>query len=160
MHTIDAATTLQQSTVVRPVQQGLALARSARDIARLEGAAKLRDMTADGLPAADLPLVLARHPPARIVAAVPLEPAARVVWIYPALGPPDTERLAGVDAEAVARRILALRQARPANQLLGNSLRQSVMYLPPKTPSANISGGVRSGRNSASKSRPAGAVRA
>jgi hypothetical protein len=59
MHTIDAATTLQQSTVVRPVQQGLALARAAPDITGLARAAKLRDMTADGLPAADLPLVLA-----------------------------------------------------------------------------------------------------
>ncbi len=46
----------------------------------------------------------------------------------------------------------------PANQLLGNSPRVSVMYLPAKTPSFSISFGVSSGLNSGSKLRPAGAV--
>ena len=48
----------------------------------------------------------------------------------------------------------------PANQLSGNSSRQSVMYLPPNTPSASICLGVSSGRNSASKLRPAATVSA
>ena len=90
------------------MKQGLALARAAPDIAGLAGAAKLRRMAADGLPAPDLPLVFARHPPAPIVPAVPLEPAARIVWVYPSLGSPDAKRLAGVDAETVERRILVV----------------------------------------------------
>src|SRR5262249_45308650 len=36
----------------------------------------------------------------------------------------------------------------PRNQLRGNSSLQSVMYLPPNTPSRSISAGVSSGRNS------------
>ena len=112
-------------------------------IAGLAVASKLGDMAANGLPAADLSLVLARHAAALIVAAVPLEPAARIVGVYPAFGPPDAERLAGVDAEPVERRIsLLLRQRASANQLSGYSSRQSVMYLPPNTPSASISAGV------------------
>jgi hypothetical protein len=45
-----------------------------------------------------------------------------------------------------------------ANQLAGNSLRQSVIYFPQNTPSTSISFGVSSGRNSGSKLRPIGAV--
>ena len=45
------------------------------------------------------------------------------------------------------------------NQSRGNSFRQSVMYLPPNTPSSSISFGLRSGRNSGSKFLPAGCVR-
>ena len=77
----------------------------------------------------------------------------------PAVAAPDRQRLAGVDAEIVERRIAPRRRraSRSANQSAGNSARQSVMYLPPKTPSASISFGVSSGWNSGSKSRPSGA---
>src|SRR5262249_44488826 len=46
----------------------------------------------------------------------------------------------------------------PTNQPFGNSLRQSVRYLPQNTPRRSISRGERSGLNSGSKLRPAGAA--
>ena len=110
----------KRSTVIRPVQQGLTLARAASSITRLAGAAKLADMAAYCLPAADLSLVLAEHATALVVAAVPLEPAARIVGMYPTLGPPDAERLAGIHTEPVERWIFVpRRQARFGEPGLG-----------------------------------------
>lgn len=69
----------------------------------------LRRVPGDRFPSLDLPLVLLRQPPAQVVPAIPLEPAARVVvFIYPALFLPDVERLAGVRMEKVQRVIVAL----------------------------------------------------
>ena len=72
-----------------------------------------------------------------IVAAIPLEPAARIVRMDPALAAPLRQRLAGIDAEIVQRAVAPVAGELGAREpVAGNSLRQSVMYLPPKTPSA------------------------
>ena len=89
------------------MQQRLALARAAMAIARLAIPFHLRDVAGDLLPALDLAgivLVPAAHP----VAAIPLEPATRIVGMNPAHLPPDDERLGGVNAEEIERRILGL----------------------------------------------------
>src|SRR5262245_40066672 len=99
------------SAVVGPVQQGLALAAPAQQIARLAFLFPLPDLPPDRLPALDLPLVLRRHAATHVVAAVPLEPAARVVVVEPAFLAPDRKRLACVDAEEIQRAVApALRQ--------------------------------------------------
>src|SRR3954468_12826908 len=85
------------------MQQSLALARTAKEIAGLAVALDLPHVAADCLPAADLPLVLGRHPAAEIIAAVPLEPAARIVRVQPALVAPHRERLARIDVEEIER---------------------------------------------------------
>ena len=71
--------------VVGPVQQRLALAAAAEQVARLAVLLHLADVAADRLPALDLAAVLRRHAAAHVIAAVPLEPAARVVLVDPAL---------------------------------------------------------------------------
>ena len=48
---------------------------------------------------------LPRHAAAHVVAAIPLEPAARIVGMQPSLGAPDRERLAGIDAEVIQRTV-------------------------------------------------------
>src|SRR5262245_15343080 len=68
---------------------------------------QLRDVSADGSPAADLPLIVA-DPPAAVIPAVPLEPTPRILVIDPAVGLPDGQRLRGVDAEAVQLRVVPL----------------------------------------------------
>jgi len=69
------------------VQQRLALARAAMAIAGFAVAFHLRDMARDLLPALDLAgivLMPATYP----VAAIPLEPAARIVRVDPLFPPP------------------------------------------------------------------------
>src|SRR5215813_4820436 len=83
------------------MQQRLALALAAQQVARLAVALNLPHVAADRLPATDLAAVLVRHAAAHVVAAVPLEPAARIVVVDPALAPPLRQRLARVDAEEV-----------------------------------------------------------
>src|SRR5690348_8038690 len=65
----------------------------------------LRDMSLHRLPAADLAHVLLGQAAAHIVSAVPLEPAARIVWVYPALSSPFRQRLARIDAEIIERAV-------------------------------------------------------
>jgi len=89
------------AAIVGPVQQRLALPPAAPDIARLARQLKLTHMTADCLPAFDLPSVLVGYPPPHVVPAVPLEPTAWIVGVYPSLSAPFQERLTGIDAEAV-----------------------------------------------------------
>src|SRR3954471_2403224 len=101
-----------QPAVIGPVQQRLALAGAAVEVATLAGPLELADVAAHGFPAPDLARVIGHAAPA-IVAAVPLEPAARIVRVNPALGAPDRERLARLDAEKVERRIApAMREPR------------------------------------------------
>src|SRR5262245_34892064 len=76
------------SAVVGPVQQRLALALATGEIAGLAMLLHLAHVAADRLPASDLALVLLRHAAAHVVAAVPLEPAARIVAMDPALALP------------------------------------------------------------------------
>jgi hypothetical protein len=131
------------------------LARTAKRIARLTIHSDLRDVAPERLPALDLARVFLGHSATHVVAAVPLEPAARILGVNAAFLLPHRERLAGLDAKIIALAIFLCGESLAlANQLLGNSRLQSVIYLPPKTPSASICLGVSSGANSGSKPRP------
>jgi hypothetical protein len=77
----------------------LALARSTPGITRLAVPFDLVDVAPNSFPPLDLPRLLLRHAAPNVVAAVPLEPAARIVRMNPALAAPDRQRLAGIDAE-------------------------------------------------------------
>src|SRR5262249_10060973 len=83
------------------MQQRLALALAAQQVARLAVALKLPHVATNRLPATDLAAVLLRHAAAHVVATVPLEPAARIVAMDPALPSPFRQRLARIDAEEV-----------------------------------------------------------
>ena len=83
------------------MQEGLPLPSAAPQIAGLACKLKLMDVSADCFPAFDLAIVFVEHSSPHIVAAVPLEPAARIVRIYPPLPAPFGERLTGFDAEVV-----------------------------------------------------------
>jgi hypothetical protein len=73
---------LNSPAVIRPVQERLALAPPAGRVARLAMFPDLRDVALHRLPATDLAGVLLGHPPAQVVAAIPLEPAARIVRMF------------------------------------------------------------------------------
>src|SRR5262249_34658406 len=70
----------------------------------------LPHVSADRLPALDLPFVLIRKASAHVVAAVPLKPATRIVGMDPALTLPFRQRLAGVDTEEIACAIVSARR--------------------------------------------------
>src|SRR5271166_5540954 len=90
-------------------------------------------------PTADLSVVFFRRAAAHVVAAVPLKPAAWIVGVNPSVLAPGGQRLARVDAEVIERTVAAgSSELRAHNQLLGNSARASVMYVPPNTPSRSI----------------------
>ncbi len=78
------------------------------------------------LPAANLPLVLAAGPAAQPIPAVPLEPAARIVRVYPSLRTPKAEGLARIDAEPVQRGVAPFRRksgfCKPAFRKLGTTV--------------------------------------
>src|SRR5260370_1053289 len=76
---------LNLAAVVSPVQQSLALTRSTHQVAGLAVPLNLRDVPPDRLPSLDLACVLVRHTAAHVITAVPLEPAARIVGVNPAL---------------------------------------------------------------------------
>src|SRR6476646_4286619 len=83
--------------VVGPMQQRLALALAAGEIARFAMPLDLADMPAHGFPTLDLARVLFGQSADQIIAAIPLEPAARIVRMDPALSAPLRQRLAGID---------------------------------------------------------------
>src|SRR5262245_25297550 len=68
----------------------------------------LPHVAADRLPALDLTAVFVADTAAHVVAAIPLEPAARIVGMDPALLAPDRERLARIDAEEIERTVVPL----------------------------------------------------
>lgn len=74
--------------VVSPVQQGLALSRPTGKIPLHAVISDLRDMTAKGLPASDLTIIVDGAPPS-IIATVPLEPSSGIIGMDPSLAPPD-----------------------------------------------------------------------
>src|SRR5262249_50589693 len=92
------------------MQKRLALARPAHWIARLAMLPDLGNVALHRLPAADLAGVLLGQTPAHVVAAIPLEPAARIVGMNPALPSPFRQRLARVHAEIVERAVAAPRR--------------------------------------------------
>src|SRR5215208_5305273 len=72
------------SAVIGPMQQRLPLTLPAEKIARLAIHLQLPYVPADRGPALDLSCIFVRKPPAPIIAAVPLKPAARVFAMDPA----------------------------------------------------------------------------
>ena len=121
------------------MEQSLPLPWAARPVAGPAILFNLRDMSADSAPSSDLPLVILAAP-ASIVPAIPLEPAARVFMINPALLAPNRERLRRIYAEEIKRRFVLL----PTK----------ICFLEP-----SICLGVSSGLNAAAKARPIGFVR-
>jgi hypothetical protein len=91
----------QLAAVVGPVEQRLPLPPAAPEIAGLARKLKLTHMTADCLPAFDLPSVLVGHSSPHVVPAVPLEPAAWIVGVYLSLPAPFGKRLTGIDVKVV-----------------------------------------------------------
>ncbi|KQZ95345.1 hypothetical protein ASD64_18875 [Mesorhizobium sp. Root157] len=83
------------------MQQSLTLAASAPDVARLAITPHLRHVASHSFPSTDLAFVLSWQSASVEVAAIPLEPSAWIIRMDPALGPPDPERLTGIDAEVV-----------------------------------------------------------
>src|ERR1700674_2795037 len=92
---------LHLTAVVSPMKQGLALASAARQVARLAVTQDLPYMTAHGFPALDLARILLGQPPAHVIPAIPLEPAARVVAVNPAFSAPKRQGLAGINTKVV-----------------------------------------------------------
>jgi len=102
---------LQFPRIVRPVEEGLALARAAGEVARAAIISYLRAVTAERFPSLYLPLVFFAETPAHIVAAIPLKPAARVVFfIDPSFLFPDGEWLARVYFEVIEGVVVFLRR--------------------------------------------------
>src|SRR3569832_2036325 len=97
------------AAVVGPVEDGLALAGAAVEVARLAGLLDLRDVAHDLFPAPDLARIVLRAA-AHVIAAIPLEPAARILVVDPTLAAPVRQRLGGVDAEIIERRVLLFRR--------------------------------------------------
>ena len=83
------------------MQERLPLPSVAREITRLARKLKLADVTADCFPAFDLTSVFDGHSSPDVVAAVPLEPAAWIVRVYPSLPAPFRQRLTGIDTKVV-----------------------------------------------------------
>src|SRR6185369_3724714 len=94
--------------IVGPMQHGLTLSTTAVEVARLAAVAYLRHVPGNRAPSSDLTRIVLRSSP-HVVAAVPLEPAARVLRTNPSLAPPLTSRLGGVDAEVVETGVVPLR---------------------------------------------------
>ena len=74
--------------IIRPVEQCLPLPGAAGQIAGAAVSLELGNVPPDGSPSFDLSFVVGAAP-SHEVAAVPLEPAARVLMIDPAFRPPD-----------------------------------------------------------------------
>lgn len=91
-------------TIVRPVEEGLALAAAAREVAPHAPARNLGYVADHRPPPLDLPFVIL-VPPAHVVPTVPLEPPARVVFVNPSLRLPHGEGLARVNLEEVEVRV-------------------------------------------------------
>jgi hypothetical protein len=92
-------------TIVAPLQERLPLTRPAGRVVWFAISPHLTGMTRERPPATDLPVINIGYPTTQIVAAIPLKPSSRVGVYDPSIFPPNIERLAALDAEAVARNI-------------------------------------------------------
>src|SRR5215471_19346978 len=99
-------------TVVGPMKQCLTLPSATEQIAGFTILLNLLDVSADRPPAPNLPRIFLHHAAAHVVAAIPLEPAARVAGMNPSLPSPFCQRLARVDPEKIKPAITS-----PARQL-------------------------------------------
>src|SRR5581483_4709285 len=120
---------LDLPAVVGPLQQRLALAPAAAEVAGIAVLLHLPQVPAHRLPAADLAAILLGHPAAHVVAAVPLEPAAGIVRMDPAFAAPFRERLARGDAEEVERGIAPPRRELGAAEPVGRKLAPRVGHV-------------------------------
>jgi hypothetical protein len=93
------------SAVIGPMQERLSLPFAAAEITRLAMPFDLTDVPADRVPTPDLTPIFVWHPAAHVIAAIPLEPTARVVRVDPSLPAPNRQRLAGIHAEEVERAV-------------------------------------------------------
>src|SRR6185437_13669775 len=98
---LDRLSCRSNERIISPLQQRLPLPRPATHVARLAVGTDLAGVAGKTAPAGDLLLVDVLDAAAEIIAAIPLEPAARIGTDDPALLPPDGERLPALDAEAV-----------------------------------------------------------
>jgi hypothetical protein len=87
------------------MEQSLALSAPTRKIVPLTVSLYLRDMSADSSPTTDLSLIVGTTSSTEI-AAIPLEPSARILVIHPAVRSPNRERLRSVDPEVIQLRIM------------------------------------------------------
>ncbi len=114
------------SAVISPMQERLPLAWSAKRITRFAILPDLRHVPCHRLPSSDLAGVLLWNAPTHPIAAIPLEPPARVVRINPALPPPFRQGLTGVHAEVVESTVAArgrqLRPREPARRKFGAAI--------------------------------------
>ena len=115
--------------VIRPMEHGLALPAAALEIASLAVLPDRRDMAGNRPPAPDLAGVVRRSAP-HVVAAVPLEPAARVLRMDPALTAPGGERLRRVNAEVVEPRVTAPPGKSGAGEPARRKLGAAVSHVP------------------------------
>jgi hypothetical protein len=82
------------------VEEGLALGRATREIARAAIFGHLSQMPPDRQPPLYLPLIIFASA-TQVVAAIPLEPAMRILFVDPTLFLPNRERLAGSHFEKI-----------------------------------------------------------
>lgn len=93
--------------IISPVQQRLALPAAAVEVAAVAVLANLGDVPFHGFPAFDLPFIVLAAA-AHVIAAVPLEPPARILFVDPTFFAPDSKRLRGVYAEVVELGVVPL----------------------------------------------------
>jgi hypothetical protein len=77
------------SAIVGPMQESLALARTAEKVTWLAVPLDLPHVPPHRFPSLDLPSVFIGHPTADVVTAIPLEPTARVVRMKTSFVAPD-----------------------------------------------------------------------
>ena len=92
------------------MQQGLALAAAAGQVAGGAEFLYLSGVAADVLPAGDLTSVFVRDASPHVVAAIPLKPAPRVVWVNPTFCLPLFAALTGAYLKEVAAWVVGWRQ--------------------------------------------------
>jgi hypothetical protein len=84
------------------MEQGLSLASPAIQIEARAMFLQLRNMTSHSAPSFDLSQIIGM-PPAGVIAAIPLEPATRIIGMNPSFLSPDFERLRCVYPEKIQR---------------------------------------------------------
>lgn len=102
---------------MRPLQQGLSLAGSAKKVTWVTIGADLTRVSRKAPPALDLRSINIRNAAAQIVTAIPLKPATRIGPDDPAFGLPFRQALTAFDPEEVQRRIGSCGQLRVGKPL-------------------------------------------
>jgi len=90
------------------MHHGLALSGPAFHVAGTAMLIYLRYMPLDRFPPGYLSAVFFAQTPPHVIPAIPLEPPARILRIYPAFFTPVPERLTGIDLEIIQLRVVSL----------------------------------------------------